>query len=269
MDPVIRPLVKLALADIGQEDITAALLPKQTVRAAIVAKEDGYVSGLDIVMKLLSAFSLHATSCVTEGQAVAQGTKVLEVEGDIQTILSVERTALNVLQRMSGITTMVRECRISAPGVRIAATRKTLFPTYDKKAVLAGGGDPHRWRLDDMYLLKDNHLACMSITDAVHRAKKRLFTKKVEVEAETAAQALEAAEAGADIILLDNMTPERIRETIAMIRAQGHDRVLFEASGGITLTTLPAYAEAGVDIISLGALTHSVKALDLSLEILR
>jgi nicotinate-nucleotide pyrophosphorylase (carboxylating) len=183
-------------------------------------------------------------------------------------MLPAERTVLNVLQHMSGITTATRACTdLAGPTVRVAATRKTLFPYLDKMAVIAGGGDPHRWRLDDMFLIKDNHIRVIGIQEAVRQAREFSFSKKIEVEAETLEQAREAALAGADIIMLDNMTPDEVRAAIATLKEEGHDKTLFEASGMITKDNIKEYADTGVDIISLGSLTHSVTAVDMSLEI--
>jgi nicotinate-nucleotide pyrophosphorylase (carboxylating) len=174
--------------------------------------------------------------------------------------------------QMSGIATATRNvlwsCQKTNPNIIIAATRKTTpgFRCYQKKAVALGGGDPHRNRLDDAVLIKDNHLAIVgSITEAVRRAKEVSFTKKVEVEVISLSGAEEAARAGADIILLDNMSPPQAKECAEAIRAID-ERALVEASGGITPDTAPAYAEA-VDIISLGWLTHSSRAIDFSLDI--
>ncbi len=263
----ITPLIEMAYRDIGQGDITSELLPAKHVSARIIAKEQGHVSGVAVATGLLNAFSITCEAHMPDGDAVAQGDVIITLEGDIRTMLSIERTVLNILQRMCGITTAVKACTAAAPGIRIAATRKTLMPPFDKMAVMAGGGDPHRWRLDDMYLLKDNHLAVLGITEAVQKAKKTLFSKKVEVEVETLVQAREAAQAGADIVMLDNMGPDQIKATIDTLRQEGYGRVLFEASGMITPETLPAYASAGVDIISMGWITHSVRALDISMEI--
>jgi len=263
----IAPYIQMVRQDIGQLDITSELLPPQRATARIVAKEDGYVSGIGVASAIFSSFLLESHPRKSDGDSVSKGDVLIEIEGDIRTLLSVERTVLNILQRMCGITTAVKRCVDLAPGVRIAATRKTLMPALDKMAVLAGGGDPHRWRLDDMYLIKDNHLAILGIAEAVHKAKATLFSKKVEIEVENLAHAREAAEAGADIILLDNMSPKDIAATIAALRGEGHERVLFEASGMITPETLPEYAKTGVDIVSMGALTHSVKALDISMDI--
>jgi nicotinate-nucleotide pyrophosphorylase (carboxylating) len=187
----------------------------------------------------------------------------------------VERTLLNVLSRMSGIATKTRSltgalAKMGAKA-RIAATRKSApgLLYFDKKAVVIGSGDPHRLHLDDMVLIKDNHLAIVGNVDvAVHKAKANAsFTKKIEVEVTSVGDALIAAEAGADIVMLDNFSPQEAREAGAALRKAGFDKVLLEVSGGITGENLLEYAKAEVDVISMGALTHSVTALDISLEI--
>jgi nicotinate-nucleotide pyrophosphorylase (carboxylating) len=201
----------------------------------------------------------------------------MQITGDAQTILSVERTLLNILSRMSGIATKTRaltekleKAKVKA---RIAATRKSSpgLLYFDKKAVVIGSGDPHRLHLDDMILIKDNHLAIVgSVEEAVTKAKTNVsFTKKIEVEVTNIEDALKAAKAGVDIVMLDNFSPQHAKEAGERLRKAGFTNVLLEVSGGITAENLLDYASAQVDVISLGELTHSVKALDISLEILK
>ncbi len=213
---------------------------------------------------------------VSDGEIVNPGDTLMEIEGPARAILSGERTALNIVGRMAGIATAVAEAQKIAseasPSVRVAATRKTLpgLRELDKKAVSLGGGDTHRLRLDDCVLIKDNHLELVpSITDAVGRARARVsFTKKIEVEVRTLTEAAEAAEAGADIIMFDNMSPGEIRICLDALKERGlHEGRLFEASGGITHENLVEYAGSGVDIVSMGSLTHSVRSLNVKLKI--
>jgi nicotinate-nucleotide pyrophosphorylase (carboxylating) len=202
----------------------------------------------------------------------------MKITGDAQTILSAERTMLNLLSRMSGIATATRrlaeKLRKAKATAKIAATRKTALGLgyFDKKAVLIGGGDPHRMRLDDMILIKDNHVVIAgSVENAVKRAKQAAsFSKKIEVEVTSPTDALKAAEAGADIVMFDNFSPKQVREAVEALKKAGFfGKVLLEVSGGITEQSLLEYASAQVNVISMGALTHSVKALDVSLEIVK
>jgi len=187
-----------------------------------------------------------------------------------------ERTLLNILMRMCGIATatrrLVRKVEEAGFKVRIAATRKTApgLRYFDKRAVVVGGGDPHRFRLDDAILIKDNHVALVGdVEEAVRRARSATsFTKKIEIEVQTSEDAVKAAQAGADIIMLDNMTAEEVEKTIdALKHRKLRDRVLIEVSGGIVEENILSYAKAGPDIISTGAITHSVKSVNISLEV--
>jgi nicotinate-nucleotide pyrophosphorylase (carboxylating) len=259
--------------DIGQGDITSeALIGDRRGSARIVARQQCVIAGLQEAAEAFTLLGLRATALVRDGDKVSPGTAVLEVDGRLASILTGERVALNLLMRMSGIATITSEvltaCRRANPGIIIAATRKTTpgFRRYEKRAVVLGGGDPHRFGLDDGILIKDNHLAVVGgITAAVKAGKKVSFTRKVEVEVTTLGGAQEAARAGADIILLDNMTPADARTCAEAIKAID-GRIIVEASGGITPESAPDYA-AAVDVISLGWLTHSARAADLSLDI--
>jgi nicotinate-nucleotide pyrophosphorylase (carboxylating) len=202
----------------------------------------------------------------------------MQIIGDAQTILTIERTMLNLLSRMCGIATVTRKftekLKAINSSVKIAATRKTVpgLLYFDKKAVAIGGGDPHRLHLDDMILIKDNHIAVIGDpVKAVKLAKEKAsFSKKIEVEITEAKDILQVAKAGADIIMLDNFTPEEVHKAAEILKkAELQHKVLLEVSGGINRETLLDYVQAKVDIISIGALTHSVKALDISLEIIK
>lgn len=259
--------------DIGQGDITTeALIGERTGTARIVAREACVVAGLEEAMQVFRTLGLRTVPRVNDGDQVPEETEILDIEGDLRAILTGERVALNFLMRMSGIATttmkVVTKCRERNPAIVIAATRKTTpgFRYYEKKAVVLGGGDPHRYRLDDAFLIKENHLAIVgSLSEAVARAKRFSFTKKVEVEVVSLSQAQEAAVSGADIILLDNMEPGQAAECASAIKAIDR-RIIVEASGGITPENAPLYA-LGVDVISIGWLTHSVRSVDLSLDI--
>jgi nicotinate-nucleotide pyrophosphorylase (carboxylating) len=251
---------------------------RQTVDASIIAKESGTVAGIEETLILAEALELEGEAYVSDGAEIKRGQAFLKVSGDAQTILSAERTMLNLLSRMSGIATatkrLVEKLREAKMATKVAATRKSApgLLYFDKKAVLLGGGDPHRLHLDDMILIKDNHIAVVgSVESAVKKAKLHAsFTKKVEVEVTRVADALVAAKAGADMVMLDNFSPKQIREAVKSLKEAGFfGKVVLEASGGITESTLLEYASTGVDVLSLGELTHSVRALDLSLEITR
>jgi nicotinate-nucleotide pyrophosphorylase (carboxylating) len=273
-------LTHLLADDIGQGDVTtAALVPADlTVEAEVIAKEAGTAAGIEEATILAESLGLSVGVPVSDGEQVKKGQVVMRIFGDARTIISAERTMLNLLSRMSGIATATRrlseKLRKAHLTTRIAATRKTALGMlyFDKKAVVVGGGDPHRLHLDDMVLIKDNHLVVAGgVEAAVKTAKQNTsFTKKVEVEVTRTADALKAARAGADIVMLDNFSPKQIRDAAESLRKAGFSgKVLLEASGGITEENLLEYAATQVDIISLGALTHSVKALDISLEIKR
>jgi len=201
----------------------------------------------------------------------------MELQGPAKSILMGERVALNLLMRMSGIATMtsntIEKAKAVNPKIIVAGTRKTipLLRLFDKKAIKIGGGDTHRWRLDDCVLVKDNHLALVGdVEQAVRQTRKAVsFSKKIEIEVQRPEDAVKAARAGADIVMLDNMSFKSMSRTLKRLRDEGlRNKILIEASGGITLENIAEYAKTGVDIISMGCLTHSVKALDLKLKIL-
>jgi nicotinate-nucleotide pyrophosphorylase (carboxylating) len=263
--------------DVGQGDVTsAAVVPAGlTVKAVVFAKEAGVAAGIEETVIFAECLGLSVKAEVADGDEVESGTVILRLSGNAREILSAERTMLNLLSRMSGIATATRKLteklRQASLTAKVAATRKTApgLLYFDKKAVLIGGGDPHRLRLDDMILLKDNHVMIAgSVENAVRKAKAASVNKKIEAEVTSVADAVKAAEAGADIVMLDNFSPKQIREAVEALKKAGFfGKVLLEVSGGITEKNLLEYASMQVDIISLGALTHSVKALDISLEI--
>ncbi|MCX8153192.1 MAG: carboxylating nicotinate-nucleotide diphosphorylase [Candidatus Bathyarchaeota archaeon] len=270
-------LKQLLVEDIGFGDVTSALIipPSLHVKASILAKDTGVAAGIEETVILAESLGLNVQAKVQDGEKIRNGQIILTLFGDAQTILSAERTMLNLLSRMCGIATKTRNLvekieKANLP-VKIAATRKTApgLSYFDKKAVLIGGGDPHRFHLDDLILLKDNHISVAgNVESAVKKAKQSAsFSKKIEVEVTSVEDALKAAEAGADIIMLDNFSPSQIREATEALKKAGFGKVLVEASGRITEENLLDYAQTGVDVISMGELTHSVTALDLSLEI--
>lgn len=274
----VEQLIRFLEEDLGFGDITSEILIPRGLKAkgVILAKEKGVVAGVEEAETLFKHFGINVKINRRDGDTVNPGDVIMEVEGEARSILMLERTVLNIMMRMSGIATetrnIVEKIRKAGLNVKVAATRKTApgLRALDKKAVMLGGGEPHRLRLDDAVLIKDNHIALVgSIREAVRRARENVsFIKKIEVEAKTLSEALEASESGADIVMLDNMKPEQIREVVQCLKDKGlYDRIVLEASGGINPSNILEYASTGVHVISLGYLTHSAKALDMSLEI--
>jgi nicotinate-nucleotide pyrophosphorylase (carboxylating) len=275
--PEIRRAVQLALAeDIGSGDVTTlATVPANVAARAVVrAREPLVVAGLDFAA---AAFRLRSSRLKIEwlardGQSVEAGEGLMRIAGPARALLSAERVALNFLQRLSGVATLTAQyvARVEDTGTRILDTRKTTpgWRRFEKYAVACGRGRNHRLGLHDMVLIKDNHLAALrdaqpnAITAAVARARGKFPKLKVEVEADTLAQVAQATEAGADIILLDNMTLAQLRQAVKLVGR----RALTEASGGVNLQTVRAIAKTGVDFISVGALTHSARAVDIGLD---
>ncbi len=274
----IDNITDLALAeDLGHGDITTEVLipPHLQGKASILIKEDGLVAGGEIAKKVFLRVdpSLKVEVHAEDGTKVQPGDIVATISGRVASILKAERTALNFLQRLSGIASQTAKYVAKARGltVDITDTRKTTpgLRLLEKYAVRMGGGKNHRLHLGESILIKDNHLAAlralgMSLKDIVAKAKQNAPQGiTVEVEVNTTQEARDAVEAGADIIMLDNMGPEEMRHVVSLLPSQ----IKAEASGGITLANIRAAAEAGVDMISIGALTHSPKALDISLEL--
>lgn len=271
----LEKLLAFVEADAPFGDVTSeAVLDGGGCTARLRFRETGIAAGLAEAEALFAHYGAAVKRRADDGDRVAAGAVALVLEGPVGGVLLVERTALNLVGRMSGIATATARyaalARGSSPRARVAATRKTApgLGLLDKKAVLLGGGDPHRFTLSDAVLIKDNHLALVSIEDAVRRARAHTAYKTVEVEVETVDEAVRAARAGADIVMLDNMTPGGAKEAIGALAAAGlRDRVRVEVSGGVTEATIGAFAAAGADLISVGALTHSVRSLDLTLEV--
>jgi nicotinate-nucleotide pyrophosphorylase (carboxylating) len=265
--------------DTGYGDITSEALinPKWTAEGRIVCRQSAIAAGIDEALLLLELVGCKGTAVAHDGEHVKSGALILSARGPARALLGVERTLLNLLSHMSGVATATADLvsianRVSHGRIRIASTRKTLpgLRYFEKRAVELGGGDTHRLRLDDEVLIKDNHLELAgSITECIRKARKSVsFTKKVEIEVTKPDQAVEAVRAGADIVLLDNMTPREARNSVSLLIGKSlRDRVLVEASGGITKENLASYAKTGVDVISVGAITHSASAIDMSLEI--
>ena len=266
-------LIRMALGeDITSEDVsTNAVMPTKVQGTVdLIAKEDGVIAGMDVyarVFKLLDEDTEVEMFC-HDGDEVREGDLMAKVTGDIRVLLSGERVALNYLQRMSGIATYTRSVAklLEGSGVTLLDTRKTTpnCRVFEKYAVRVGGGCNHRYNLSDGVLLKDNHIgAAGSITKAIQMAKAYApFVRKIEIETETLEQVAEAVEAGADIIMLDNMTPEVMKQAVALIGG----RAQTECSGNITKENIARICEIGVDFVSSGALTHSAPILDISMK---
>jgi nicotinate-nucleotide pyrophosphorylase (carboxylating) len=266
--------------DLGQGDITTLLtVPSGTiVEAEIVAKESGVIAGIEEVFTLLESFGFQVRVLVSDGSRVEGKAAVLKIVGDARTLLSIERTLLNLLMRMSGIATatsrLIEKIRRAGYKTRIACTRKVApgLLYFDKRAVMLGGGDTHRLHLDDLIIVKDNHLMVVGdVGEAVKSVREAVsFSKKIEIEVSSDNEALEAAKAGADIVMLDNFSPQQIKNTMVLLDREGlRSKVLIEASGGINEQNVLEFAATGVDILSFGEITDSAKALDMSLEVVK
>ena len=267
--------------DIGTGDITSNLLIPEdaTSKGTIVCKNTGnniIVSGLSEAKIIFDICGCEATLLVEDGSKITKGTDVLAVKGSSRSILKGERTALNLLMRMSGISTQTNQFIDKLGGlsktVRISSTRKTVpgLRYFDKKAVVIGGGISHRIRLDQLILIKDNHIAVVgSVKKAIEMAKSVYGDKrKIECEVNDFNGIVEAIKSGADIVMLDNFKPEEVKESLNRIRKLGlRNKIIIEVSGGINLDNIYEYAAAKPDVISIGSLTHSVQAIDFSLEI--
>ena len=268
-------LLRFISEDAPFGDVTSeAVIPRgMKARAVIVAKQNGIIAGVEEAKALFEHFGVRVEVKRADGEEVREGDAILELEGNARSMLLIERTALNIMGRMSGIATelgkLIGKVRTVNPKVRVAGTRKSLLRQIDKKAILIGGGEPHRFSLSDAILIKDNHLALVPLEEAVRRARAFSTYKVVEVEVESLEDALKAAKAGADVVMLDNMSPGQIAETIEALKQEGlRDRIKIEVSGGITPENIVEYAKLDIDIISLGYLTHSVRNFDVSLEVI-
>ena len=275
LTPRAEHLIDLALEeDAGLGDVTSRAIfpPGHRSRAIIETGQELVVCGLDVAARVFARVDsgLKTRLLARDGDRVPPGRAVLQIDGPTAALLTAERTALNFLQRLSGVATQAHRFAgtVKDTGVRVVDTRKTTpgYRALEKYAVRCGGGFNHRGSLGEHVLIKDNHIAAAgSLTKAVQRCRATApHTAKIEVEAKTMAEVREACRAGAEVILLDNMTPAQVRAAVAVIAG----RAIVEVSGGVRFETLRDYAQAGVDVISVGALTHSAPAADLSLTIL-
>ena len=274
MDEIIKYMLR---EDEGFGDITSnALIPEDKIfYAKLITKDDGILAGIEIIKEMFLEYGIEIISSKKDGDEIAKGDVLLELEGNARKILLLERTALNLLMRMSGVASknnrIVKKVHEVNPNIRVAGTRKTApaLQKYDKLAISIGGGDTHRNALDDMILIKDNHIAVVgSVKRALELAKENnSFSKKIEIEVESIDDAIIACENGADIVMFDNMTPQEAQDTLNALEEKNLRKdVLIEISGGITEDNILDYAPLDVDIISLGSLTHQASSLNFSLD---
>ena len=266
-----KMLLQFLEEDIGKGDITSSLLPKRKITARIISRENAIVAGVKYVKEIFMLKGCIVKILKKDGSSVKPNQTIINITGEAAKILTCERTALNLLTRMSGIATQTNSLvkKIPDKKTKLYATRKTApgLRIFDKEAVEIGGGKKHRMKLDEMVMIKDNHIAVSgSLLSLIKNAKRKY--QKFEVEVENTEDAVLAAKEGATIIMLDNFSPNQIRKTIQMLKKQKlRDKVKVEASGGISSKNISKYGSTGVDIISVGSITNSVKGIDMSLEI--
>lgn len=268
-----KALQSFLAEDIGRGDITSRLLPRKKISANIFSHQDGIVAGAKYAKEIFASRKCKVRIAKKDGQKVKPNEKIMTITGPAYSILSCERTALNLLSRMSGIATqtniLVRMIKKANSAIELYSTRKTApgLRIFDKEAVEIGGGNKHRMSLDQMVMIKDNHIAAVkSLSELIRLAKKH--HKKIEVEVENLQDAIMAAREGVTIIMLDNIPPAKIVKIIKTLKDLGlRKKVKIEASGGIDTSNVKSYAKSGADMISVGKITSSAPGLDLSLEV--
>jgi len=268
-----KELLRFISEDIQSGDITSVLLPKKKIKAKIISRQEGVLAGVKFAGDIFRLKGCNVKIIKKDCAKLKSNQIILQISGNAGTVLSCERTALNLLSRMSGIATqtnfLVSKIRKINRKTKLYSTRKTApgLRFFDKEAIMIGGGHKHRMSLNDMVMIKDNHLLVTnSMEGIIKNARKR--HKHVEVEVENQRDAMIAASSGATIVMLDNFSPAQIKKTItALQKKKLRNKVKLEASGGINSKNISAYAKTGVDIISVGSITNSVKGLDLSLEV--
>ena len=273
MDKIIEYMLA---EDEGFGDITSNAVVEEgkIVTGSIVSKDNGILAGIDIIRQLFEEYGVKVNFWLKDGTRISSGDVLMSFLGDARTILLLERTALNLSMRMSGVATAANHYAglVKEYDVKVAGTRKTspAIGKFDKYALKVGGADTHRFSLDDMVLIKDNHIAtCKSPLEALLKAKDNSsFSKKIEIEVETVSDAVECVKNNADIVMLDNMGSDEVKNVIEELEKLNiRQNSLIEVSGGITSETICDYAKLGVDIISIGALTHASRSLNFSLNI--
>ncbi|MFX1282325.1 MAG: carboxylating nicotinate-nucleotide diphosphorylase [Promethearchaeota archaeon] len=273
-------LLQFLQEDIQYGDITSELVPNIQVHANLVSNQEGVLCGLDFAKIILESLNIEVSSLFKDGDIIRNGDVILQLRGLSRAILVSERTILNLMMRLSGIATqtrnLVEKVEKSGHAIRIASTRKTTpgFRFFEKYAIKVGGGDPHRWNLSDTILIKKNHLRIIgeeAIPSIFNQLKnKTSFTKKVDVEVENISELKIALKFSPDIIMLDNFSIEEIETATEIVQQESTQvRPLIEVSGGISKENIDLYLIPGIDIISMGSLTHSVEAIDFSLKIMK
>jgi len=268
-----KELLRFISEDIQGGDITSVLLPKKKIKAKIISRQEGVLAGVKFAGDIFRLKGCNVKIIKKDGAKLKSNQIILQISGNAGTVLSCERTALNLLSRMSGIATqtnfLVSKIRKINRKTKLYSTRKTApgLRFFDKEAIMIGGGHKHRMSLNDMVMIKDNHLLVTnSMEGIIKNARKR--HKHVEVEVENQRDAILAANSGATIAMLDNFSPVQIKKTITELQKKKlRNKVKLEASGGINSKNIATYAKTGVDMISVGSITNSVKSLDLSLEV--
>ncbi len=268
-----KELSRFLAEDLGKGDITSDLLPRKKINAYIISKQDCTLAGISYVKDIFVSKGCKIRLLKKDGVKVKTNQKVCEITGSVQAILACERTALNLLSRMSGIATktkkLIKKIQTVNSRIKLYSTRKTApgLRFFDKEAVKIGGGQKHRMSLDEMIMIKDNHLAVVgSLSRLILKARKKY--KKIEVEVENLEDALLAASTGADIIMLDNFSPKQIIKTVNQLKKSNlRHHIKLEASGGINEKNIVSFAKTGIDMISVGEITNSVSGIDFSLEV--
>jgi len=268
-----KELLRFISEDIQGGDITSVLLPKKKIKAKIISRQEGVLAGVKFAGDIFRLKGCNVKIIKKDGAKLKSNQIILQISGNAGTVLSCERTALNLLSRMSGIATqtnfLVSKIRKINTKTKLYSTRKTApgLRFFDKEAIMIGGGHKHRMSLNDMVMIKDNHLLVTNSMEGIIKSARKRH-KHVEVEVENQRDAILAASSGATIVMLDNFSPVQIKKTItALQKKKLRNTVKLEASGGINSKNISAYAKTGVDIISVGSITNSVKGLDLSLEV--
>jgi len=269
-----KELLRFISEDIQGGDITSVLLPKKKIKAKIISREEGVLAGVKFAGDIFRLKGCNVKIIKKDGAKLKSNQIILQISGNARTVLSCERTALNLLSRMSGIATqtnfLVSKIRKINRKTKLYSTRKTApgLRFFDKEAIMIGGGHKHRMSLNDMVMIKDNHLLVTnSMEGIIKNARKR--HKHVEVEVENQRDAILAVNSGATIVMLDNFSSVQVKKTITTLQKKKlRNKVKLEASGGINSKNITAYAKTGVDMISVGSITNSVKGLDLSLEVI-